>query len=225
MNQVPPVPPASASALPNNPPQPQAQAPIQYQPGAPGSNTTYQPASQAPNQYQPGAPGSNTTYQPGAPGSNTTYQPGAPGSNPPASQAPIQYQPGAPGSNTPMAYNKTPTFASPNSYVSPTDLYVQMSGGTQRVNTWVGFLQEDPMKMYTGKVTDDVTGWDNPDNLSSYEILTDMPVPVSNSYNFYSNRGSSSRVPNNPDQAPPASPAPPASSPSSGPSSSVTSPS
>ena len=212
MNQVPPVPPASASAsaLPNNPPQPQAppasQAPNQYQPGAPGS--------QAPNQYQPGAPGSNTTYQPGAP-----------------------------GSNTPMAYNKTPTFASPNSYVSPTDLYVQMSGGTQRVNTWVGFLQEDPMKMYTGKVTDDVTGWENPDNLSSYEILTDMPVPVSNSYNFYSNRGSSSRVPNNPDQAPPASPAPPAStappaspappastappasSPSSGPSSSVTSPS
>jgi hypothetical protein len=90
-----------------------------------------------------------------------------------------------------------------NAYVSPTDLYVDMSGGSQRANPWVGFLQEDSNKMYTGNVADTVIGWESPYELQSYEILSENPVPVANSYNFYANRG------NNPPPAPVAPPVAP----------------
>jgi hypothetical protein len=80
-----------------------------------------------------------------------------------------------------------------NVYVSPSDLYVAMVGGSQRANPWVGFLQTDDV--LTGNIhAEIIQGWESPYELAAYEILTDYPEPTSNTSTLYVNRGNNSSV-------------------------------
>jgi len=80
-----------------------------------------------------------------------------------------------------------------NVYVSPSDLYVAMAGGSQRANPWVGFLQTDDV--LTGNIHPEIIqGWESPYDLATYEILIDYPEPTSNTSTLYVNRGNNSSV-------------------------------
>jgi len=96
-------------------------------------------------------------------------------------------------SNVAETSNVSTITVTSNVYVSPSDLYVAMAGGSQRANPWVGFLQTDDI--LTGNIhAEIIQGWESPYELAAYEILTDYPEPTSNTNALYVNRGNSSVI-------------------------------